>query len=370
MKKIIINGANGYVASHFIHHLLSKNYEVIALVRGGDNGSSFERMRSVLYQIDEENSTEYKNLSVYDYSLLDKNFSIPAKELKRIFSGDVEYFHFAASLKFDLKSREEIFAINEKGVENSIKIFSKFAGERSRFFFIGTAYSCGRMTAEFEEKFYPNEDISAFRNYYEQSKRFGENVMKKYIEEKGLNGHVIRLSQVAGNNKTGVTLTDYGMFDFAKRIYHIAYKIPGLTIRVQVNPETTQNQIAIDTVVDYFMQTLSAGNVPVIMNFVGAQRLKNIHIANSLNALLPIKVIPLKTLHRNEMNAMERMMALGMTFMGNYIDTNFRFGTSKRDSIIDSGKNEVDEKTAHRMLTYFIERLSREKGKQAIARAV
>ena len=106
------------------------------------------------------------------------------------------------------------------------------------------------------------------------------------------------------------------------------------------------------------------------MNFVGDQRLKNIHIANSLNSLLPVKVIPLKSIKRKEMNTLERMMALGMTFMGNYIDTNFRFSTEVRDSIITAGKNEVDEKSAHRMLADFIGRLSGEKSKQAIAKAV
>jgi len=38
-------------------------------------------------------------------------------------------------------------------------------------------------------------------------------------EEHGLNGYVIRLSQVVGNNETGVTRTDYGILQNARVFY-------------------------------------------------------------------------------------------------------------------------------------------------------
>ena len=48
MKRIIINGANGYVASNFINELLLNNYEVIALVRESKKQCPSERMGNVL----------------------------------------------------------------------------------------------------------------------------------------------------------------------------------------------------------------------------------------------------------------------------------------------------------------------------------
>ncbi|HSH50715.1 MAG TPA: SDR family oxidoreductase, partial [Bacteroidales bacterium] len=282
MKTIIINGANGYVASNFISKLLTKNYKVIALVRAGKNISPEQRMRDALAENSELNQLYAGNLTVYNYSLFEKDFSIPRKTLEEMFKDDVEYFHFAASLKYNLKSKDEIFETNVDGVKNSLEIYSKYATKSSRFFFIGTAYSCGKFEKSFKERFYANQDISYFRNYYEQSKRFAENVVKKFIGQKSINVHILRLSQVVGHNQSGVTKTDYGIFDFTRRVFNLAYRYPYETVRVKIDPEATQNLIPIDTVVRYLMGVVNIENLPVIMNFVAKKQLKNIQIINSI----------------------------------------------------------------------------------------
>ena len=202
MQKVVIDGANGYVASHLIRELLKQNYEVVALVR--DNGvlSSQERMHNVLKEAGAE-SGDLENLKVFNYSLLHNDFDLKKKELEQIFDREADFFHFAASLKFTQKNRKEIFDTNVNGTENAINVFQSYSKPGSRFFFVGTVYSCGRHDEVFRERFYPNAPIVNFRNYYEQSKRYAENVVQKYIREKNLKGHIIRLSQVVGNNKTG-----------------------------------------------------------------------------------------------------------------------------------------------------------------------
>lgn len=363
MRKIIINGANGYVASNFILKLLEKEYDVIALVRENEKYSAEERMENVLSNIREGNYTLPQNLSIYRYSLTDENFSIPEPHLREIFNEEADYFHFAASLKYDKKSKDEIFGVNVEGVENSIKIFSKYARGNSRFFLAGTAYSCGKCDGLFEEKFYPDEEISAFRNYYEMSKRLAENVVKRHIENHSLNGHILRLSQVVGDSRTGETKTDYGIFDFSKRVHNLAKRYPGRTVRVHVDPDGTQNIIPIDAAVNYLCQTVEKEQLPVIMNIVGNQPIKNEHIINALNKLLPIKLIPLKHLNHNEMNSLERLMAVGMSFTGNYNSLNIQFDTSNRDKTITPQFNEINEEVVYKMLKYFIDSLA-EKGKK------
>jgi nucleoside-diphosphate-sugar epimerase len=359
MKRIIINGANGYVASNFINELLIRNYEVIALVRANHKYSADDRMKAALLEI---NGSEYKkpeNLKVYSYSLLDKNFSIPENKLKDIFREDADYFHFAASLKYEMKSKDVIFNTNINGLENSLNVFSKFSNGRSRFFYIGTAYSCGNISGMFEEKFYENEEISGFRNYYEQSKRFAENIVKKFIDSNNVNGHIIRLSQVVGNNKTGVTKTDYGIFDFTKRISNLAYRYPNNTIRIRVDPNSTQNLIPVDTVVSYLLRTLEVPELPVIMNFITKNSVKNIHLLNSLSKLLPIHIIPDKSLKQKDMNALERIISIGMSFTNRYTETNILFDTKNLDAVILEDGNQPTEQTVFRMLEYFINNLSK-----------
>ncbi len=362
MKTIVVNGANGYVASNFINSLLKHKYKVIALVRGAKNFSAKQRMEEVLSEMDENRTLNTDNLEVYSYSLLEKNFALDEDKLQQIFHTDVDYFHFAASLKYDEKSVDEIFTVNIEGVKNSVSVFKKYATKRSRFFYIGTAYSCGNISGVFEEKFYKNEEISAFRNYYELSKRFAENIIKHNNEKYSFNGHVIRLSQVVGNHKTGVTKTDYGIFDFSKRVCNLANRYPNEVIRAHIDPRATQNLISINTVVDYLLQTVAASSVPVIMNFVAKKSIRNEYIINVLNELLPVTMVPLKRLDSKTMNPIERMIAIGMSFTESYTATNLVFDTRMRDEIIHStDEHEIGEENVLEMLKYFIRSLSDKK---------
>ncbi|MCF6357194.1 MAG: SDR family oxidoreductase, partial [Draconibacterium sp.] len=327
MRKIIINGANGFVASNFINELLAQNYKVVALVRNSSKYSATKRMNNALDNITNGRYSGSSNLQVYSYSLLDNNFSMTESQLSNIFSGDVDYYHFAASLKYDLKSKDEIFETNIGGIKNSLKIFTENSTQNSRFFFISTAYSCGNIRGVFKEKFYNPAEISEFRNYYEQSKRFAENIVKNEMTKNNIYAHILRLSQVVGDSKSGVTKTDYGIFDFAKRIHGLAYKYPNQTVRVQVDPDSTQNLIPVNTVVRYLLRTVEVQKLPVIMNFVAKNSIKNIHIINSLCELLPINISPVESIDKKEMNAMERIISVGMSFTGGYIKTNIHFDT-------------------------------------------
>ena len=361
MKRIIINGANGYIASHFVNELLVNNYEVIALIRNNKNHLPSERLGKALMRANDVEHISFRNLMVYEYVLTENNFAISERELCKIFSQSVDYFHFAASLKYDFKSKDEIFETNLAGVENSLNIFSRYATKNSRFFFISTAYSCGRITEPFKEEFYENEDIASFRNYYEQSKRYAENIVRKYIEEHSINGHILRLSQIVGNNKTGVTNTDYGIFDFAKRVYSLSNTYPNNIIRVCIDPDSTQNLLPIDTVTMYLMRTVQIEHLPVIINFVAKNSIMNFHIIDSLNKLLPIKLIPAKILNTVEMTAWERMISIGMSFTGSYANTNLIFETKNLEKIAEVGTNEVSATTISWMLDYFFDTLSLKK---------
>lgn len=358
MRKIIIAGANSFVASHFIHELLLKDYQIIALVRGNAGGSAKERMLEAINDTTLQYPLDSGQLTVLNYALSDPNFSIANQTLKDIYTGKVDYFHFAASLKFDFHSKEEIFATNVAGLENALHIFHQYASDQARFFFISTAYSCGKLSGVFKEKYYPDEPIESFRNYYEQSKRYGENVIRRFTNLHGINSHIIRLSQVVGNSKNGVTRTDYGIFDFAKRIHSLSLAHPHQKVRIEVDPDATQNLIPIDTVVNDLISMMEKQQVPDIMNFVANQSIKNQNIIQSLSELLPIQLIPQKDISKDNMNAIEKMVLAGMTFTGNYIDTDINFDASKRDKVISSQHREVNDASVFAMLSYFLNHIT------------
>lgn len=362
MKRIILNGANGYVASNFILELLRKNYQVIALTRSTKKASAEVRMKNALLEMNDDRRINFDRLEVYDYSLFEKNFGLSDTELKNIFEDEISYFHFAASLKFDTKSKDEIFGTNLEGLSNSIETFQKYSKTSSKFFFVSTAYSCGKIKEKFYERFYPNTEITEFRNYYEQSKRYAENVVKQYINQRNLNACILRLSQVVGNNETGITKTDYGIFDFSKRIKSLSNKYPNQELRINIDPNATQNLIPINTAVYYLLRTVEVENVPSILNLIAKVSVKNVHILKSINSLLPIKLVADKSLVKEEMNALERILAVGMSFTGAYTNTDIAFDTSKLDEIITRKIREVSPESIHRMLQYFLHGFSNRHG--------
>jgi len=358
MQKIVINGANGFVASHFITQLLQHNYEVVAFVRNGKKQPAHQRMLAVLNEINPGNKTDYSHLKVYNYSLFDENYSLTNEQIETIFDGDVQFFHFAASLKFSAKDKNTIFETNVDGLKNSVKFFQKYAKPDSRFIYMSTAYSCGKFSGVFEEKFYPEEEKSNFRNYYEQSKRFAENVMKEHIESGRLNGYVVRLSQVVGNNKTGITKTNYGIFDLAKRLFNIASLHPNNTLRIKVDPDGTQNLIPIDKVVEALMNLLKINDLPQIINLTAKKGVKNETIAECINRNLPMKVILDKNLQKTSMNSLERMIAVGMSFTGKYTGINLQFEHKNLDKIMLSEDNEITKHSLCKMMDFFMRELA------------
>lgn len=361
MKRIIINGANGYVASNFIKKLIAQDYEVIALVRGNSKFSAKQRMLNALEEMSNGEKLKYENLKVYNYALLEEDFSMSQEQLRVIFNKKAYYYHFAASLKFSEKTKDEIFKTNINGVNNSINLFLKYATKNSQFFFISTAYSCGKTSSIFKEEFYKNKEITSFRNYYEQSKRFAENLIRKNIDDNGLNAHILRPSQVVGNNITGITKTDFGVFDFMKRLSNLAYKYPNETVRIKVNPDATQNLIPINTIANYLIATITKEELPTIINFVAKQPIKNSDIINCIGNMLPIKIISTKQLDKNLMTPIERLIDIGMSFTGEYSDTNIHFDTKNLDKIITTKESEITKESLQQMLDYFANNFLKER---------
>lgn len=354
MRRIVINGANGYVGSHFACQLLKEGFQVVALVRSRKTASASERMETALRKIGCEKLLGVDRLEIYAYKLLSENLDLSNDSLNKIFDGKVDYFHFAANLKYDARSHDEIFAANLDGLRHSIEVFRRFHSPSSRFFFISSAYSSGVIQQTFKEEFYPNQEISHFRNYYEQSKRFGENLLYDYKIKNLFPAHIIRLSQVVGDNQTGITDTHYGIFDFVKKVYQISKQFPNENIRVNVNPEATQNLIPIDTVIYYLMASVIRDDLPSVMNFVSNYPIENKIILGIINDILPVKLLSVPGMKKEEMTVPERIVYSGMSFTGSYINTKLTFETTQRDRLVFIHPHEITYDTLRSMLNYYV----------------
>lgn len=354
MRHVVVNGANGYVASHFISALLKRGLVVTALVRAGRQQSALERVSAALLAANGDLCLPMDKLRVKEYSLHEKNLGLDSQEAARIFSGRVDYYHFAASLKYDEKSWKEIYAANVEGLENSLKTFTAHAGSEGRFFYVGTAYSCGHHQGLFRESFYPDAAISAFRNYYELSKRMGENLVRTFIEEHGLAAHVLRLSQVVGDSSNGQVATDYGVFDFTRRMARLARRYPQRKVRVKIDPNGSQNLIPVNQVVAHLLRSTETDELPVVMHIVAREGVSNSYILRQLNELLPIDLQAEPQLKQQDMDAVERLVAVGMSFTGEYSRLNLHFDTGQRDRVMGAEAGVVTPDDVGRMLRTFV----------------
>jgi nucleoside-diphosphate-sugar epimerase len=355
MKRIVVNGANGYVASHFINALLKKGFPVSALVRSGQDESAREKLLNSLQIANGGSLPSIQNLEVLDYHLTQEYLGLSSGEVRRLFQGEVDYYHFAASLKFNSKSRSEIFATNVDGLDRSLAMFAQSASSKARFLYIGTAYSCGIMKGAFREQFYPDAGIESFRNYYEQSKRMAENRVRMYMEKYGIKSHVIRLSQVVGHSRTGVTNTGYGVFDFTRRLARLSRNYPQKRIRVRIDPQGTQNMIPVDSVVKQLMQATTTNDLPVVMNMVASESVPNRYLIEVLNRELPLRLEAAPGLKSVDMGSVERLVAVGMSFTGEYSALNLEFDTTERDRIMGQEAGLVTRESIGRMLSCFLE---------------
>lgn len=354
MPVIVVTGANGYVASHLVQKFITDRYKVIALVRKDDHNSAQQRMVHQLQLIDPESELNISHFKVFEYILTEKNFGMNHHTLEEVFNEPVEFFHFAASLKYHERNQEEIFRTNVNGCENALEVFHQFSKPGSRFFYISTAYSCGLMSGVFQEQFYPDATVSAFRNLYEQSKRYAENVVARYIKEKNLNACVIRLAQIIGDSASGETLTSYGVFDFAKRMAQIAHKYPNQTVRIRIDPDGHQNLVPIDHVLDYFKHVVAIRQLPQVIHFVSRENTKNSTIISCLRRFIPIRIHQDQNLDLNNITPLERLISGAMSFTGAYTTTRLALSFKNLDQLMGSGKHRLTDDMLCRMLGNFI----------------
>jgi nucleoside-diphosphate-sugar epimerase len=358
-NRIIIDGANGYVASYFVKHLIDKDMDIVCLVRSKNDFSGYKRMQNSLLNIGCLDSIRNREkVQIHDYRLLDHDFGIPVNQLNDIFSGDFDYFHFAANLKYSSKDKDELFRTNREGVDNSIKIFQKYATPNSRYFLISTAYVCGWDENPTREIFFEDKDISHFRNYYEQSKRSGENVLRKYLNrDDNFSGFIIRLGQIVGESDTGITHTSYGVFDFFYRLFVFSRRYPNKRVRIRMDPEGTQNMISVNYALKCLDKIISNKNLPLpeIINLVSNHPIKNDYIAKNINDLLPIDLIQVPQIKRDEMNLFEKIVLAGMAFTGSYTTSKLMFQNENLKKVVQEETGSVTKENLGKMFLYFLE---------------
>ncbi|MBQ6076385.1 MAG: amino acid adenylation domain-containing protein [Lachnospiraceae bacterium] len=201
LGRVLLTGATGFLGIHILRELLRQEVPVLALCRGTKDLDAELRLKGMLmYYFDSPLDEEVDRLvKVADGDVTNADLSEILKDetFDTIINCAALVKHFAAD---DIIER-----VNVGGVENMIEL----ALERNaRLVQISTVSVAGENVGEkfpetfrlFENQLAVGQDIS---NKYIHSKYMGEKVLYEAVQEKGLDGKVVRVGNLMGRQSDG-----------------------------------------------------------------------------------------------------------------------------------------------------------------------
>ncbi|MBL8300686.1 MAG: alpha/beta fold hydrolase [Rhodanobacteraceae bacterium] len=296
-KSIFISGATGFLGGHFLLKRITWPGRVFALVRGDCLIQARQRLYAHLAECADSYGTLLpesdldKKLVVITGDITVANCGVDADTIDTLRKENIaEFWHCAASLKFEDRHRSEIFSHNIGGTQQMLALFETVCAPASsaEFIHISTAYSVGAAHGDIaEERHLPERK---FNNAYEESKNHAENLVVDWCSERGLSYRVLRPSVVMGpraSHHSGTTR--FGVYGLTKEIFRLRDTLSRLEHPLQIIGEdaATVNLTPVDECV-YDMLSLS-------VNGFGDQRFFHLCNPSRFNVKQIIALIDSKT---------------------------------------------------------------------------
>ncbi|HEX7493929.1 MAG TPA: SDR family oxidoreductase [Bacteroidales bacterium] len=196
---IALTGATGFLGSHLMASLLTKNYNIIVLGRSAKNEPLNERITRLLRWFGMENCSG--QVTCIDTDLSQDKLGIENGEYSRICSVVGSVIHCASDTSFSENKREKVMSANINNLKGILE-FSKNANI-SFFHYISTAYVAGTGVTYCKEVL---SSAKTFTNVYEESKAAAENIISDFCHKNSINLSIIRPSIVYGDSQNGRSL--------------------------------------------------------------------------------------------------------------------------------------------------------------------
>lgn len=280
----LIDGANGFVASHLIGALLARGDEVIGLARASEEVVR-RRVADAQSCLGVEASTGFQ---VHRIALDEPDLGLKAAE---VFAEPCVYWHTAALITFFPRREEELLAVNVAGSANALATFEQHSRYGSRFVSIGTAYQCGLDTVS-PEDWFAHAPPDRFRNFYEYSKREAEIELAGSPSVRAKAAAVARLGVMVGHSGTGRALTDYGLYDFLRVMAFFARRQPGERVRIPCHPAANLHLAPIDTTIARLLPLATCDLSSPVFHVVDGHPVAVADLFTVINAHLPIELVP------------------------------------------------------------------------------
>ncbi len=266
MKSIhFVTGATGFVGAALVVELLQRTSDdVVCLVRSNANEDATTRLhRLILHAAECYDAPEGVKRAVRDRC--------------RAVAGDVElpycgvsatddlactqFWHSAASLRFEERFAEEILRTNVQGTANALDLATRLGV--SHFNYMSTAYVCGSRSGRILEAEAP--DGVALNNQYEKSKVAAERLVSK---DQSFGRRIFRPSIVIGHSRTRAATNFTGMYGFLRKL--LAFKgmmertqaglLNRKSVRLRLDSFASLDLVPIDCVVSHAVTIMQATN--------------------------------------------------------------------------------------------------------------
>jgi nucleoside-diphosphate-sugar epimerase len=261
----VMSGATGFIGSHFALRWLLAGQTAHVLVRAPSEAAALARVENAVEQARASTHAAGPRL---DYGgcfrgvccdLLQPRIALSPNALREKGQHDVtDFWHFAASLRYEDRHRAQIYGTNVEGTRRALELARELKSKW--FIYISTAYTAGRMTGLVPEKLHGMS--VGFNNYYEESKAQSEHEVASFCAAHEIRHAILRPSIVIGpysSKSTGGTTT--GLYGFAREIQRISLALRERGQRLELNgdPETECNLIPVDWFVDDVISLVGEG---------------------------------------------------------------------------------------------------------------
>jgi thioester reductase-like protein len=245
----LVTGATGFVGAALILDLLQNTRDgVVALVRPGSQGAAarlHEALRHAAICYDLELEPEMlERCSVVPGDVLQEGCGVGELQL----GGVDQVWHSAASLRYENRYQDEIFATNVEGTRRVLQLARRLGAPV--FNHVSTAYVAGRRTGPIPEG---EAAVSETNNHYERSKIEGERLV---CSAEDLRVRIFRPSIVVGHSHTLGATTFTGFYGFVRQLVQFRGMMErtqrGLlertSLRMRIDPRSRMNFVSIDRV--------------------------------------------------------------------------------------------------------------------------
>ncbi|WP_394974661.1 SDR family oxidoreductase [uncultured Croceitalea sp.] len=245
---IILTGATGTLGSQILFSLLESRFEALEkiylIVRKKKLVSPETRISTML-----SSSFVSDFIREHKTAIIEKIEVICAEQLLEpaTFLQENTKYHFIHSAGFvnlsvDPNSKEEIFKEN---LTLTQKIFSAYKNYLSKFIYISTAFSIGKLEGFLNDDYVTTEQ-SDYRNFYEASKHAAEKYLVNAGKETGVSIQILRPSVLGGNimDNPNFFISKYMVFYLFAKFFYRNTSID--SVRIQANADSKLNIIPTD----------------------------------------------------------------------------------------------------------------------------